>query len=1073
MCKKLDSLVYLVLVFGFLGSAAAQEQKGQILVEWWLGSSGSAVTDIRGYVDFPDNPDGSAMLDTFEVPRSKSAELSVLNDNYGARVIGYLYPPVNGDYTFWITSDNGSEFLLSTDDDPANATAICQVPGSDWTNDREWDKFPTDQKSNPVTLIGGEKYYVEAIYQEGGGGDGVAIGWGGPTVGAGPVIIDGQYLSPMIRPLDYMAADPVPADDGVVLDTWINMQWSAGYKAVSHDVYFGDNLDDLYAGAADTFQGNQPTAFLIVGFPGFPYPEGLVVGTRYYWRIDEKEADGTTHTGKVWSFLVPPMKAYNPWPSDSARFVDTEVDLSWEAGFGTKLHHVYFGQSAADVEAGAPGTYKGPAATTIYAPGALDFEQTYYWRIDQFDGLETYVGDVWSFTTTSPGLGTIVQEIWNNVAGTDINVLKDDPRYPHSPDEISELTNFDSGTGLGDDYGGRIHGWVYAPATGDYTFWLCSDDQGELWLSSDDDADNSRQIAYVGDPPPAAGGWAPAGDWDKYPTQQSESVSLIGGERYYISAIWNDGSGGDHCQVAWGGPGIQPYTIIPGTNLSPYEPVEAYGPKPGNRATDVTQTPVLSWKSGIHAVSHELYFGADEQAVADATKASPEYKGTKALGDESHDPGELSWETIYYWRVDEVNNVNPDSPWPGKVWSFTTADFLIIDDFEDYNTGDNQIWESWLDGLGFGAPNMANYFAGNGTGAAVGDETTASYTEETIVNSGLQSMPVSYDNNKQGYAMYSETEKTLATARNWTVEGITELSLWFRGNTGSVGSFVEDPVGTYTMTGSGADIWNNGPGEGEYYDEFHYAYKTLTGVGSIVAKVESVDNTNGWAKAGVMIRETLDPGSAHATMVVTPAQGVSFQRRYSAGATSTSANSTTGNEAAPYWVKIERDLAGNFTAYSSANGSAWTMQGAPENIQMSSNVYIGLAVTSHDAALACEAVFTNVTTTGSVGPQWANQDIGIASNDTEPLYVAISNPDGIGTGAPAVVVHDDPAASTIDIWTEWVIPLQTFEDQGIDLTDVDRIAIGLGTRGNMTVPGGSGKMFFDDIRLYRSREAAE
>jgi hypothetical protein len=79
-----------------------------------------------------------------------------------------------------------------------------------------------------------------------------------------------------------------------------------------------------------------------------------------------------------------------------------------------------------------------------------------------------------------------------------------------------------------------------------------------------------------------------------------------------------------------------------------------------------------------------LYFGANEQAVANATKASPEYIGTKALGDESHDPGELPWETTYYWRVDEVNAVNPDSPWPGKVWSFTTAGFLIIDDFEEY-----------------------------------------------------------------------------------------------------------------------------------------------------------------------------------------------------------------------------------------------------------------------------------------------------------------------------------------------------------------------------------------------------
>jgi hypothetical protein len=474
----------------------------------------------------------------------------------------------------------------------------------------------------------------------------------------------------------------------------------------------------------------------------------------------------------------------------------------------------------------------------------------------------------------------------------------------------------------------------------------------------------------------------------------------------------------------------------------------------------VTQTPILSWKPGIHAATHELYFGADEEAVAAATKASPEYKGSKALGEESYDPGELPWKSTYYWRVDEINSDNPDSPWPGKVWNFTTADFLIVDDFEDYNAGDNQIWESWLDGLGFGAPGTPDFFAGNGTGAAVGDESSASYAEETIVNSGRQSMPVTYDNNKQGYAMYSETEKTLPAARDWTVEGVERLSLWFRGRPASVGSFVEGPAGTYTMTGSGADIWNV---NGVEADEFHFAYKILTGPGTIVAKVESLQNTHEWAKAGVMIRSTLDPDSAHAFACVTPANGVASQGRPDPGGASF--NYAQGGITAPHWVRLERDLSGNFTVSHSANGSAWEpVQGAlPTNIQMNADVYVGLALTAHDAALTCEAVFSNVTITGTVSQQWTNQDIGIAANDPEPLYIAVSN----SSGAPAVVVHDDPAAANVNTWTEWVIPLSQFADQGLNLTNVDRIAIGLGTKGNTTVPGGSGKMYFDDIRLYR------
>jgi hypothetical protein len=134
---------------------------------------------------------------------------------------------------------------------------------------------------------------------------------------------------------------------------------------------------------------------------------------------------------------------------------------------------------------------------------------------------------------------------------------------------------------------------------------------------------------------------------------------------------------------------------------------------------------------------------------------------------------------------------------------------------------------------------------------------------------------------------------------------------------------------------------------------------------------------------------------------------------------------------------------------------------------MTSNVYIGLALTSHTSALTCQAVFSNVTTTGNVSGQWANQDVGITSNAAEPLYVAVSN----ASGAPAIVAHDDPSAATINTWTEWTIPLQAFADQGINLTNVDKIAIGLGAKGDAAAAGGSGTIYIDDIRLYQPRNA--
>ncbi len=700
----------------------------------------------------------------------------------------------------------------------------------------------------------------------------------GNTQGHGGNMLGVAVMGPKL-----MAYGPVPADGAIHADTWVSLGWTSGDTAASHDVYFGESFADVNDGIGDTFRGNQIANFYIVGFPGFPYPDGLVPGTTYYWRIDEVEANGTTkHKGNVWSFTIPPKKAYNPDPANDAEGVALNATLKWTPGFGAKLHTVFFGDNFDNVNNATAGI---PQGSPSYSPGALKFAKTYYWRIDEFDGTATYKGDVWSFTT-----------------------------------------------------------------------------QG---------------------------------------------------------AVGN--------------------------------------PNPANGAAGVEATPTLTWNPGALAASHELYFGIDLNAVKNATKSSPEYKGTRALGDESYDPGVLTLETTYYWRIDEVNNPNPDSPWKGNVWSFTTGNFYVVDDFESYNDIDppdpasNRIFDNWIDG--FGTTN---------NGALVGNDLPP-YAEQAIVHGGGQSMPYRYDNNGKS----SEAVLTLTAPRNWTTEGISELSIWFRGNSASVGSFVEGPAGTYTMTAAGADIWGTA-------DQFHFAYKTLSGIGSIEAKVESVQNTNAWAKCGVMIRDTLDAGSKFAAVYITPTNadgtptnGCRFQARTDTDASATSDSSVATNAQkaviAPYWIKLEREITGNFRGYYSSNGTSWTpMAWNPQSISMGANVYIGLALTSHNAGATCTAKFSNVKTTGTVGLQWAHQDIGIASNAAEPLYVAVSN----SNGKTAVVINDNPAAANITTWTQWIVPLQTFADQGVNLTNVDKIAIGMGTKGS-TAAGGSGKMFFDDIRLYR------
>jgi hypothetical protein len=383
---------------------------------------------------------------------------------------------------------------------------------------------------------------------------------------------------------------PDPEDGAVVEATWANLSWRPGSFALTHDVYFDDNFDAVNEGDESAFQGNQSAVFLVVGFPGFPYPDGLVPGTTYYWRVDEANdtEPNSPWKGEVWSFTIAPKTAYEPNPTNGAESVDVNVQLGWMPGFGAKLHTVYFGESFNEVDNATEGL---PQGTAQFSPDTLKMAKTYYWRVDEFDVLETHKGDVWSFTTEG--------------------------------------------------------------------------------------------------------------------------------------AVSN--------------------------------------PDPAKDAVDVTQTPVLIWTPGFGA-SHEIYFGADA--------ASLELKGSGNLGSESYEPGQLEWNTTYYWRVDEVNSANTDSPWTGPPWSFTTANFLIIDDMESYNdiqeaTPDsNRIYNAWWDG--FDDPTN-----GSQTG-----HLDPPFYEETIVHSGNKSMPLYYDN----AVGKSEATLTLTDKRDWTVNGVNRLVIWYRGN---------------------------------------------------------------------------------------------------------------------------------------------------------------------------------------------------------------------------------------------------------------------------------------------------
>ncbi len=902
------------------------------------------------------------------------------------------------------------------------------------------------------------------------------------------------------------AYDPGPADGAIYLDTWATLSWMPGETAVSHDVYFGESLDDVNnaTNESDIFQGNSPSPYQVVGFPGFAYPDGLVPGTTYYWRVDEVEADATTvHKGDIWSFSIPARKAHNPIPTDGAKYMATDTTLSWTGGLKTKLHYVYFGT---DPNAVGSATGALPQTATTYDPGPLEEGVTYYWRVDEFDGAATYTGDVWSFSTISaiPITDPTLVGWWKFEAGSgktavdfsghsNHGTLVDDVEWV--PGMFNLALEF-----LGDDKGHvELPAGMVTTSEGSILMWVNTDqidDTGMLWYGTETGGDgfgDENEIHLHVAVPGVVGFWIEGGDNDVSLTgpqiagagwtHVAATWDLTDGCRLYangqeVASAAHNNTVADLAVIRLGRPvstgnGNRYYDgLMDDVRLFDHaitadqvnaimsqgeDPLRAGGPNPRNGATvSIDEATPLTWSPGENAAEHDVYLGTDSAAVAgaDASDTTGIYRGRQAAA--SFTPADVEWGGgPYYWRIDEIQADGTITT--GGVWSFSVLDYILVEDFEGYtddDTAGEAIWQHWIDGFGV---------ADNGSQVGY---LLPPYAERTIVHGGAQSMPLLYDNTAG--VKNSEATLTLTAPRDWTQQDVTELSLWFHGLPASVGSFVEGPAGTYTMTASGTDIWGTA-------DEFHYAFKTLTGAGSIAVKVESVELSNVWSKAGVMLRETLDPGSKFAAVYITPTnangtptEGCRFQARTDTGIDATSDTSVATAEqmaiTAPYWVKLERDVTGNFRGYYSSDGTNWRTLVWRPSMTMGSTIYIGLALTSHDAALTCTAKLSNVQTTGNVSGQWQSQDIGLVSNAAEPLYVALSN----AAGSAAVVAHDDPAAATVDDWSQWRIPLQRFADQGINLRNVDKIAIGLGSKSGVASAGGSGTLYLDDLRLYRS-----
>jgi hypothetical protein len=723
----------------------------------------------------------------------------------------------------------------------------------------------------------------------------------------------------------------------------------------------------------------------------------------------------------------------NPTPANKAKGVSIDTSFSWMPGDFAAGHDVYLGATLDDVNNATranPGTVlisQGQAAAEYVPAAPLEYGKTYYWRVDEVNAAPDstiYKGEVWSFT--SEAYAYPITSLTVKASGFQPGMGPENTINGSGLDEFdqhdTEATHMWTSTNVKPrwiqyefDKAYKLHElWVWNSnqliesvvgfGAKDVTIEYSTD--GVAWTT----LEGAHQFAR-----------APGS-----PSYTSSTVVSFGDVEAKFVKLTVD--------TNWGGMAMQ--TSIAEVRFF-YVPVQAHLPTPADGGTGVATNATLDWRPGRLAASHKVFFGTDSAAVAAGTAAASTVTG------HSYTPAPMTFGTKYFWKVDEVGDAGT---YAGDVWSFTSLEFAPIEDFEAYTDDEgSRIYEAWADGVTDPA---------NG-GSTVG-YMTAPFAERAIIHGGKQSMPLAYDNTKSPY--FSETSTEFESPQNWTGSGAAELCVWTRGYPAVTTTAVTETGGKMTLTGSGADIWANS-------DECTYAYKTLTGDGSMIARVTNIGpGTQTWAKGGIMIRDSVNGGSTQAIMALTAntdgaaGNGASFQYRLTANGVSANSDSTVLVKV-PYWVKLER-TGDTLTGYTSADGKAWSQVGTTV-ITMADPVLIGIAVTAHLAGENRTYQFESISAAGNVTGAWQGAVINAAQyNDGAPMYLTVTD----STGKSATVSSD--AAATVSDWTAWKMPMSGFG--GVSFSKVKKLTIGVGAKNATT--GGSGMVFIDDIGYGRSAQ---
>ncbi len=558
------------------------------------------------------------------------------------------------------------------------------------------------------------------------------------------------------RPIDLSNAKPNTVQ--LKFDSSWRPEYDTNYHQTANLRVVFDNAEPIelfrWESNSDSpnFKNDATNETIILDIPNPDGAQSMVIifgyfdaGNDWWWAIDNILITAE------WSGV----RAYNPSPATGSVEVPVRTTLGWTAGDfvgGLSPKHRIVLSDNVDAVTDGTAVIATQDAESFDATGLLQYDTTYYWRVDEANSVRGWdEGGVWSFTTESFAYAIETIAVTTNATS----------------DEASPPENTINGSGLDEnDHHSTITSHM----------WLGTPDEEPMWLVYEFDRlyklhqmlawnYNSEfemilgfglkdvTVEYSQD----GVAWTALGDVEfakatSTATYAANTTVDFGGVaakfvRLTVRSGW--GTAGKF--------GLSEVRFL-------FIPAHAQQPQPADGATEVGIDAALAWRSGREAVTHKVYFSTDAQAVADGVALAG------SVGRADYQPALMDFATTYYWRVDEVNEAASPSTWDGALWSFTTAEYALVDGFESYTDdidAGEAIFDTWLDGWV------------NNTGSTVG-YINAPFAEKRIVHSGRQSMPLQYDNTSSPF--YSEAERVFDAAQNWTLGGADHLSLYFRGD---------------------------------------------------------------------------------------------------------------------------------------------------------------------------------------------------------------------------------------------------------------------------------------------------